>query len=97
MTSLLIHHLSLPLGGHLLPGEHHCLYFCFPRCDGDFFLPVSYPSKPCNNLLEAYTAMLDKFTKKPSPLCWEATTDLAQFSLTILKHAPPAGRLKDAL
>jgi len=41
--------------------------------------------------------MLDKFTKKPSPLCWEATTDLAQFSLTILKHAPPAGRLKDAL
>lgn len=62
-----------------------------------FFLPVSYPSKPCNNLLEAYTAMLDKFTTKPFAICREATTDLAQFSLMTLKHVPPAGMLKDTL
>lgn len=36
MTSLFIHHLSAPLGSHLLPEEYLCLYSCFPRCCGDF-------------------------------------------------------------
>lgn len=36
MTSLFIHHLSVGLGGHLLPEEYLCLYSCFPRCYGNF-------------------------------------------------------------
>jgi len=41
--------------------------------------------------------MLDKFIAKPFAICREATTDLTQLSLMILKHAPPAGMLKDML
>lgn len=96
MTSLFIHHLSVPPGGHLLPEEHLCLYSCFPRCYGDFsyLYPIhqSHVTTCWKHTQQCWTNLPQSFA-----ICRGTATDLAQFSSMTLNHSPPAGMLKDTL